>query len=405
MKVVHVTTMDFGGAGMAVIRIHEALLNQGVDSKILVLTKITNTPGVISYLPKKSNKYIQGILSRIENVRRRLWELRNPIARWVRKSNILNDCFFTLSSTSYRVEKHPLIKNADIVHLHWIQNFVNYPTFFSTVEKPCVWTFHDENIGLGGFHYIRDYEKFYKKHRKLEDFLRNIKQNSYLLKSDVRLIPLSKIMNDFIIKVPYCSHWKKTIVHNPVNTSVFVLHEKKECRISLGLPLDKKVILFVAYEISDDRKGLDKLIRSLKNLNRNDILLCCVGGNQNMHSIDIPHTLLGHIHDESQLSRVYSAADLFVLASDQEAFGQTLLESISCGTPVVSFPCGISEELINKNNGIRCNDFSIEEMARCIDIALNTTYDIRVMRDDVIKRFSPEHIAQQYIAIYQNMLK
>lgn len=405
MKVVHITTMDFGGAGLAVLRIHEALLSLGVNSKVLVLTKINNSEQVVSFLPKSKNKYVQCLFNRMERIERRRWESRNPVVRQIKSSRISDDCYFSLPISPYKVEDHPLVRNADVIHLHWIQNFINYPSFFSMIKQPCIWTFHDENIGLGGFHYNRDYIRYYKKYQRFEDYARDVKKESFSKKQNIRLVPLSRMMNSFIENVPYGCHWEKTIVHNPVDTSVYYLHNPDECRKHIGLPREKKVILFVAYDINDVRKGLIRLISALKILDRDDVVLCCVGGYDTQPLIEVPNILLGSLNDERLLSSVYSAADLFVLASDQEAFAQTPLESIASGTPVVATPCSGTEELINEKNGIRCNDFTSEELARCIDIALSTSYDSHSMRDDVIKRFSPEHIAQQYIAIYQDMLK
>lgn len=404
MKVIHITTMDFGGAGLAVLRIHETLLKMGIDSKVLVLTKINNTQNVISFLPRTKNRYVRGLFKLMERSKRNLWESLNPIVKEMKTENISDDCFFTLPISPYLVEKHPLVRNADIIHLHWIQNFINYPSFFSKVKKPCVWTFHDENIGLGGFHYLRDRDRYYEKYKRFEDYALRIKHESFQKKQNVRLVPLSRMMSAFVENVPHCRHWDRTIIHNPVNTEIFQLHKKDECRGNLNLPSDKTIILFVAYDINDVRKGLDRLVSALKILDRDDIVLCCVGGYDMPPINEMPNILLGSINDERHLSKVYSAADLFVLASDQEAFAQTPLEAIASGTPVVATPCSGTEELINAQNGIRCNDFSVEELSRCIKLALEKTYEPFLMRKDIIKRFSPEHIASQYVDIYKQML-
>lgn len=405
MKIVHITTMDFGGAGLAVLRIHEALLSLGVNSKVLVLTKINNSEQVVSFLPKSKNKYVQGLFNRIERIKRRWWESRNPVVRQIKEIRINEDCFFSLPISPYKVENHPLVRNADVIHLHWVHNFINYPTFFSTIKNPCVWTFHDENVRFGGFHYSKDRQKLYEKYKTLEDYAVNVKRESLIRKQNMRLVPLSNMMKQYIDQVDYCMDYGKSIVHNPVNCTVYSIYDKNFARLELRLPQDKKIILFVAYDIFDKNKGLERLISAIEILSRTDVVLCCVGGATVERTISIPNIRLGYVNEEIILNKVYSAANLFVLASDQEAFAQTPLESIASGTPVVATPCSGTEELINEKNGIRCNDFTSEELARCIDIALSTSYDSHAMRDDIIKRFSPEHIAQQYIDIYQDMLK
>lgn len=399
MKVVHVTSIDSGGAGLAVLRIHQALHDKGIDSSVLVLTKTGNDKKVIpcwGYLFSKS------FINQYEKLLKLIWRQFNPIVKKLRHSGM--NCFFTLPISIYRVENHPQVKNADIIHLHWVQNFINYPSFFSKINKPCVWTFHDENISFGGFHCFFDRDNLYSKYQYFEDYALQVKREALTSQGNLLLVPLSKMMKEHIDKIDYCNHLKKKIIHNPVNCSIYSLHNKIVTRQQLGIPLDKKIILFVAYNIFDRNKGIDNLIAAIKLLNRVDVELCCVGGNCTM-DIDIPHIYMGYINDEKKLSEIYSAADLFVLASEQEAFSQTPLESIASGTPVVVTPCSGTEELVNEHNGIRCNDFTIEELARCIDIALGTSYDSNVMREDIINRFSPEHIARQYIEIYRDMLK
>lgn len=62
----------------------------------------------------------------------------------------------TYPESLYRIEEHPLVKEADIVHLHWVANFLNYPTFFKKIQKPIIWTLHDMNPFQGLFHYKND---------------------------------------------------------------------------------------------------------------------------------------------------------------------------------------------------------------------------------------------------------
>jgi len=389
---------------MAVIRIHEALLKLGIDSSILVLTKITNTPGVVSYLPKSSNKYIQAFFNRIDNVRHRFWTLLNPIVRDNNKKHIRNDCFYTLPLSPYRVERHPLVKNADVIHLHWVENFINYPSFFKSINKPIVWTHHDVNSIYGGFHHLKDKLDFYEKYKEIEDYLLGIKKSSLVSCRNIHIVCLSNYIKSQLASCSIYQNRQLTTIHNLVDFNLFSVHEKIIARRQNGLPADKKIILFVADEISDANKGLYTLVNALKIINEKSLFLCIVGNNRKGIVVEHPHSMLGHIGDQEQLSTIYSSADLFVLASRQESFGQTMLESISSGTPVVSFPCGISEELINDSNGIRCKDFSVEELVRCIKVALDKTYDSQVMRQDIIESFSPEHIAQQYIELYRQMM-
>jgi hypothetical protein len=61
---------------------------------------------------------------------------------------------FSFPQTVYNITKHPLVQEADIIHLHWVANFLDYRSFFKQIQKPIVWTLHDLNpISEKGFHY------------------------------------------------------------------------------------------------------------------------------------------------------------------------------------------------------------------------------------------------------------
>ena len=71
-----------------------------------------------------------------------------------------------------------------------------------------------------------------------------------------------------------------------------------------------------------------------------NLLLVSVGGDDPVVPPGLPHRHLGRIGVDRLLSVVYSAADVFVIPSLQESFGQTVIESMACGTPVVGFDAG-----------------------------------------------------------------
>ena len=105
------------------------------------------------------------------------------------------------------------------------------------------------------------------------------------------------------------------------------------------------------------------------------------------------------------LSEYYSAADYFVLPSFQEAFAQTPLEALACGTPVIAFPCSGVPDLINPTLGVKSDDFTIESLTVAIKKAMTTTYSHEDIRNEVESRFSYDIIAKQYIDLYKQLLQ
>ncbi|MEM4235336.1 MAG: hypothetical protein QXU75_09360, partial [Candidatus Methanomethylicaceae archaeon] len=129
MKILHISTSDSGGAGLACIRLHRGLLSQGVDSKVLVLCKERNEEGVYLYKePLRGNSLLlEKLLSWVFLIPRRLKiplsraeYYRKRLARLRRGS----DPFFTLPFSEYDITCHPLVKEADVIHLHWVADFL-----------------------------------------------------------------------------------------------------------------------------------------------------------------------------------------------------------------------------------------------------------------------------------------
>lgn len=407
MKVVHISTIDTGGAGIAARRIHHALLDMGVDSSMLVRTKYTNDSTVTQsvaninlYNPPKNH-----LLRKTAKVLRRRGFHLTQVEHYERKLNRLDMQYgaaYTMPISQYDLTQHPLVKNADIIHLHWVANFVDYPTFFSQINKPIVWTFHDENIAFGGFHYSDEANMLKMSFAEIENNFVKIKKDALNDNLNIHMVALSKQMELFYHENSIQRNYPVSVIHNGILPENFQIFDQEYSRKVLGIHADKTVICFCATDINDKYKGLDVLVKTIEQMNCPNIMLLCVGkGNIPKSSVDIIGT--GPIYNSRLLSIAYSASDLFAMPSYQEAFAQAPLEALTCGCPVVALPCSGTEELINVNNGIRCSDFTVESLAAGIQKALATHYDCEAIRKDVIERFNIGKIAGQYIELYKQV--
>jgi len=412
IRILHISTSDSGGAGLAALRLHCGLRAQGYDSRMLVLCKNSSDPEVYRFEPSRKRvppplswvwPYVEltarklGVpLSRAEWYRRRLERLRQQ-----------KDFFFTLPFSDYDLTVHPLVQEADIIHLHWVADFLDYPSFFRKVNKPIVWTVRDENLYLGGWHYRRERSK----HPHLDSFddkLARIKRECVRRCKQITIVSLSRMMRDVSLSslsyeiAAHRNHW---VIPNPVDYSLFKPLNRDFSREVLGLPQDKRIVCFVSWDVWDTRKGLSELLAAVRKMGRSDIAVCAVGAGDKRKTEGIDIFFTGPISDQRLMALAYSAADLFVLPSFQEAFAKTPLEAMACGVPVVAFPCSGTEELINERNGIRVSDFTVEALAEGIQKALITRYDRDWIRNDVIERFGIEKIVSQYGDLYREVLK
>ena len=406
MKVLHIATMDHGGAGIAARRIHNAMLGEGVESRMLVRFKQSDDDTIIKAFPNMGlyNPPSIPVAQKIEQVlRRRGWCL-TQVERYERQLNILDRQYgaaYTMPVSNFDLSQHPLVQQADIIHLHWVENFLDYPTFFARNNKPIVWTFHDENVAFGGFHYSDEAVRLKEPFESMEQPFMEIKRNA-LAKGDhnIHMVALSHMMEQLYCHKSLFPTYPIEIINNGIVPDQFTILDRSFCRETLKLPQDKVVITFCATDINDSHKGLNTLVSSLTEINgHNNVSLLCVGKG-NLPECDFPVIGTGPIYNTSLLSLVYSASDFFVLPSYQEAFAQTPLEAMACGCPVVAFPCSGTEELITDKNGVRCTDFTTKALSEGIYQALSRTYDRQAIRDDVINRFNITHIAKQYLDLY-----
>ena len=394
MKVLHICTTDSGGAGLCCLRIHQALLNQGIDSKVLVMEKSSTDPRVAEY-----GKYLN-ICRKVLNKLLRIAGLEVTDYNRVFNKSIKTRQCFTIPSSWIDISTHPLVKNADIIHLHWINNFVDYDSFFNKVHKPFVWTLHDENLFLGICHYQKD--KLIAGELETKYRLRKIQSISQI--KDLGIVFLSSMMYEKYCKDEIIFGRKTTIINNAVDYHKYHPIDKRTARKHFGISEDNIVLGFVSAILADPRKGLDTLVDSVIKINNPRIKILAVGEISN-YKIQSVVQAVGTIHDAEEMSMVYSCSDFFVMPSLQEAFAQTPLEAMSCGIPVVVFPVSGTKELITKDNGIICHGFTSDDLKDGILKAMSNTYQKNIIRNDIIKRFSPKVIADQYVAFFKKVSK
>jgi len=390
MKVLHICTSDEGGAGLCCLRLHNALLNEGVDSKVVMNYTTRDYPEVYQYRPFAS--WLCFLPSRIFHK----MGLEVTESNRVSALGAKHHAFFSRPVSSTDITKFELYDWADIIHLHWVNDFLDYPSFFKKTKKKIVWTLHDENLFYGIAHYgvdvlhDNDTEKKYK----------SIKFESIRSSENLNVVFLSKMMYDQFGNDEIIRGRKKTIIHNSVDGNIFMPYDKTSIRRKYGISQNKTVFLFMSSDIGNPIKGLHLLVQSINELDLKNVEILALGNNASNVSYPIVRNL-GMIEDMNILSELISSADYYAMPSRQEAFAQSPMEAMACGLPVVAFPVSGTKELINDSNGIICSDFTVAALSDGIRQLMSRTYNPTQIRNDVMNRFSPSVIAKQYISYYQ----
>lgn len=420
MKVLHINTYDTGGAAIAIKRIHSELLKKGVDSKLLVLHKSKNSEQTYSYfegLPKPAYErqhLIARILKKIKLKISTQWKShfsKNRLQRQKDRCDKLNAAIckaevFSYPTSRYDITLHPFYKEADIIQLNWVSGFLDESTFFSKNKKPVVWRMPDLYACGGGYHY----EKNFPFEELKEEISKNIKIRVKALEmASITFVPISNWLKKKLNESKLIQKFDKRIIHNGIDLNVFKPIDKVVARQLFNLPVDKKIILLGAQTITNKRKGYQLFLESLHflDLQKSENVICCIFGESEMTDTENKFfKKIGTISDERLLCMAYSAADLFVMPSVEEAFGQVTIEALACGLPVVSFPTGGSLDIIkNGINGFLAEDFEAQSLAQAINKALNFQFDNGAIRKDTEVRFNIEDKAEEYIQLYSHVLK
>ena len=392
MRVLHISTSDNGGAGRCCLRIHKALLECGIDSKVVVKDRFGDNPQVYSY--GAINERIHRIPSKVFRMCGLKITDRNKIMALSTKYN----AYYTLPVSSIDLTKNEWYDWADIIHLHFVNDYLDYPSFFGKTKKKIVWTLHDESLFYGVAHWQKDVLV----DNKIENRYRCLKEKTIKNVDDLNIVFLSKMMFDKYKDKSIIRGRNMTIINNSIDGTIFKPYDKFEMRQKYGLEQHKIFLLFISTDVTIPIKGLELLSRAVTELNMKDVEILAIGDNPRHKSF--PFTkMYGLVNDENELCELISTADYFVMPSFQEGFAQSPMEAMACGLPVLAFPVSGTDELINPGNGIVCKEFNIEALKKGICQIMSCQYNGDEIRRDLLNRFSSMVIAQKYIDFYHSL--
>jgi len=381
MKILLITYSLKGGAGKACHRLYEALKSVNSEIKILYLDGFLEVnPDIQPYFNSKSKFYINQVSGQIHN---------KLATIFYKKDRLLYKKPFLHTWLKY----HVLFDWADIINLHWLGNTLNWRVFFKKVKKPIVWTLHDMLPFSGGYHYSCETE------HKISNLAIETekKKTRYLRYSKIAIVAPSQWLLEVSKNHLPFKGLEHTRIFNCISSDFFKPIEKEISRSILGLPQDKKIILFSADNIQSIRKGYNLLIDAIKSMRDLNIFLLSIGKGARQTGLDVPNKELGMLYDEYSLSLAYSCADIIVVPSIEDNSPNIILESFACGRPVVGFNVGGIPELINDLElGFIIEQIGSKELELGIRKALDKKYDAKYIRRNFQARFHYEVAQRKY---------
>lgn len=390
MKILHINSGDLGGAGNSCIRLHKGLLKENINSKLLILNQHSNDiPEVYPIYKTKTKLLMKKTQNAIVNQRNR-------------KITKLSKNNFSFPHSTHRIERHELVEWADVINLHWVSGLINYSSFFTSLKKPIVWTMHDMNPFSGGYHYLKGVPQgAYQKHARKNERVKSKK----IKKANLNIVAPSMWLHDLSKASNVFGELSHNLIPYGIDTSIFKPTDKTVARNIFGIDLDKKVLVFIAHSVVNERKGAANLLKAIKKLNDPNVILMMVGNNINMMVNHSNVVKIGKISDERLMALALSAADIFVIPSIEDNLPNTVIESITCGTPAIGFNIGgIPDMIIEGKNGLICDEINVCKLKETIEKGLNMTFDKDWIREDAVKRFDQSVQATRYIELYDNLI-
>ncbi|MEO6903109.1 MAG: glycosyltransferase [Bacteroidia bacterium] len=400
MKILHLSTYDKGGAATAALRLHDGLLKNGIDSSFLVLHKNSKRDDVTEHamhhsgLMQKAFNYLGFPQTTVQKNYMRIKNKTNTGAP------------FTFPITGIDVTQNDLIKNADIINLHWVSDFIDYSSFFKKINKPVVWTLHDMNPFMGGFHYSTDKEQNKFELDTLEKQFENIKQIALEKFKNLSIVSPSKWLLELSENSNILSAFKHYYIPYGLDLDIFKTMDRREARRLNNLPDEKIILTFISDNIKIHRKGFDLLLQSVKKLNSStNILFCAIGQNNEEMNSDIHY--FGSIQDNQKLSSLYAASDAIIIPSRQDNLPNVMLEALATGTPVIAFNTGGMKDVItNEYTGFLADTIDAAELLKGIN---NFLLKRKIFNKREIRKFAEDFLsldqqAKSYINLYNQIL-
>jgi glycosyltransferase involved in cell wall biosynthesis len=409
MKVLHVVAGDLtGGAARGAYWLHLGLKELAIDSKIVTNGNETlGDENVISLAGNAHSKLFNRVRGLFDSLPTLFYRNRQRV-------------IFSTGFAGYDFTKTREYEEADIVHLHWINNgFVNIK-HLSKISKPIVWTMRDMWPMTGGCHYSMGCEKYKTGCGECTQLNSSLGYDlsKVVLNRKARYIPKNTIfvgISDWLSEKAKESYLMRDFdvrtIPNCINTKDFFPIDKDVARTVLGITTDKKIILAGAQSVNDFYKGFDKFIEAVRQLDESKCYLCFFGrlDTKLVDRLGFEYTGFGFLHDSVSLRLLYSAADVFVAPSLMDAFGKTLAESMACGTPVVCFDATGPKDIVDHQvNGYKAVPFDSSDLAGGIRWVLQSPDYVSLSenaREKVLKCFDSGVVAKQYMELYESVLE
>ncbi len=395
------TFQTSGGAAKVSSNLFEGLISD-FNIRYFVKIKQSFVSGVVE-IPQVEYTFLPELLRR-EAIKKGWIELTG-----FHSFNLLEDSFFQQSR---------------LVHLHNLHGEFFSPGLFSSVlkNKKVIWTLHDERIltghcsctlgcerwklGCGNCPDLTIYPPI--KEDKTFEVLEATKKWVTSL-NPVIVCPSIWLSNR--VKYAYPSLKDILVIPNGIDTDVFRPMDQHIVRKELNLPLDKKIVLFVAeFSTKNPFKGGSILRTLIKDEAFEQVIFVTVGGDTSSKQLN--HISFPYIEDENIVAKLYASSDVLLYPTQADNLPLVVLESLGCGTPVIASNLGGIPEIIDDpNTGFLVDEFKESSAFKAVlhRFLAKNEGEIKLMREQcvqlIVRDFSKKQMLKKYSELYLKIMK
>ena len=417
MKVVHLNASDKGGASIVAQRLNEALnAYTDVDSHHLIFSG--NSKGLLktTFWANSPSKKIRALLNHALDKFDFLQYERNAEIRFQ----------FNHARIGIDISNHPLIKEADIIHIHWIlKGFLSFHTLEKLIKlgKPIVWTCHDLWPFTGGCFYLWGCEKLsggcgncpYLNNPESNDLSYSLLRRKISMFKDVSInwVSPSRWLSEIAKTSPVLNqNVNFSVIPNPIRVSSFKvadLVKKNALRTKFGLKSDTFTILFSAANLENPAKGFVDFQEIITRIIGFNIQVIVVGKSSREVQLPVLFHYAGYVTDSDRVKDLFSASDLYVTTSHEDNLPTTVMESLASGVPALGYEIGGVPELISHGEtGYVVTKGNKEAMSEAIIHLLNNPPLLESFAINARKRaedkFDESIVANHYASLYKDII-
>lgn len=305
----------------------------------------------------------------------------------------------------------------DLIHLHNLHGwYINLPMLFNYIKKhnlPVVWTLHDcwsftghcphfDMIGCEkwktGCHDCPQYMEYPKSFVDNSKYMYKLKKKWFTGIENMTIVTPSNWLAE-LVKESFLKEYPVKVIHNGIDLSIFQPTPSNfREKYAVG---DKYIVLGVAFGWGK-RKGLDVFVDLAQRLDSEKYQIVLVGTDDAVDK-QLPDNIVS-IHrtqNQTELAEIYTAADVFANPTREDNYPTVNMESIACGTPVITFKTGGSPEMLDATCGSVVPKDDIDAMEKeIVRICETKPYSIEACLERA-KSFDKDEKFQEYVELYE----